>query len=913
MDNRTKIPRSSTDLRRADTVCRIMLRRLVRFPVVLIAVCALGTALRPQNSKRLPYRDASLPVEARVRDLLARMTLEEKFWQLFMIPGDLDNPANDYSHGIFGLQISAPRLLAGDAAAAVTFARAHAERINAIQRYFVEKTRLGIPILPFEEAVHGIPRAGATVFPQAIALAATWDTGLMERVAGAIADEARTRGIRDVLSPVVNIADDVRWGRVEETYGEDPYLASAMARAFVVAFEKKGVVTTPKHFVANVGEGGRDSYPIGVSERTLEERYFPPFIAAIQDAGARSIMTAYNSIDGAPATQNRRLLNGILKGDWGFRGFVISDASATSGATVLHMTEADTASAARDAFEAGLDVVFQSQYGQQRPYLEAFQRGLIPKEVIDAAVARVLRVKFELGLFEQPYVDPDAAAAANGSEQHRALAREAARESMVLLKNDRHVLPLAKTIRSIAVLGDDAMEARLGGYSGPGVKKESILEGIRQALGSSAEIRYAPGPGRVVPEFVVVPPGALTSQSNGKEVQGLRGEYFDNSRLEGQPRLTRTDARMEFRWTLNAPGRGIPYDWYSVRWTGTITAPAAGVHRIGVEANDGYRLYLDGKPVIDDWIKRSYGRRTVEISWTLGSRHDIKLEYFESTGNARLRLVWDMGVKGDSGTKIDDAVAIAKGSDAAVVVAGLEEGEFRDRAQLSLPGRQEELIQAIAKTGKPTIVVLVGGSAITMSRWLDQVDAVLDVWYPGEAGGPAVADVLFADDNPAGRLPITFPVFEGQLPLYYDHKPTGRGDDYVDLTGMALFPFGFGLSYTTFEYSGLTIDPAEIGPSGAVRVRCTVENTGTRAGDEVVQLYVRDVLASVARPVIELKGFRRIPLAPGERTTVTFTLGPAELRMLDRDMKWVVEPGTFRVLVGSSSKDIRLRGEFVVR
>jgi beta-glucosidase len=895
------------------TVCRTRAYILRRYLVAAAAVCILSVVLSAQNQALPPYRNAGLPVETRVSDLLARMTLEEKFWQLFMIPGDLDNPSDDYSHGIFGLQVGTARRPGGDGVSAAALARAHAERINAIQRYFVEKTRLGIPIIPFDEAVHGVQREGATMFPQSIALAATWDTGLMERVAGAIADETRTRGIRDVLSPVVNIADDVRWGRVEETYGEDPYLASAMARAFVSTFEKKGVVTTPKHFVANVGEGGRDSYPIGVSERTLAERYFPPFLAAIQEAGARSIMTAYNSVDGSPATQNRRLLNGILKGDWGFHGFVVSDASATSGATVLHMTEADTASSAKDAWEAGLDVVFQSQYGQQRPYLDAFQRGLIEQKIIDAAVARVLRVKFELSLFEQPYVDLDAAAAANASTQHRALAREAARASMVLLKNGRNVLPLAKTIRSIAVIGTDAGEARLGGYSGPGAKKESILDGMRQILGSSVTIRYAGGPGRVVPDLVVVPAAALGSQTDGKEVRGLTGEYFDNPRLEGRPRLTRTDQRMDFRWTLNAPARGIPFDWYSIRWTGSITTPGDGVRRIGVEANDGYRLYLDGKLVIDDWIKRSYGRRTTEISWLPGSRHEIKLEYFESSGNARLKLLWDADVQDDSNAKIEQAAALAKETDASVVVAGLEEGEFRDRARLSLPGRQEDLILAVARTGKPTVVVLIGGSAITMSPWIDQVDAVLDAWYPGEAGGPAIADVLFGDANPAGRLPITFPVFEGQLPLYYNHKPTGRGDDYNDLTGMPLFPFGFGLSYTTFAYSDLVIDPVQIGAADTVQVRCNVQNTGARSGDEVVQLYLRDVLASVARPVIELKGFRRVLLAPGERKTVVFTLGPAEFRLLDRDMKWVVEPGVFRVLIGSSSKDIRLRGDFAVR
>jgi beta-glucosidase len=324
-----------------------------------------------------------------------------------------------------------------------------------------------------------------------------------------------------------------------------------------------------------------------------------------------------------------------------------------------------------------------------------------------------------------------------------------------------------------------------------------------------------------------------------------------------------------------------------------------------VEGNDGYRLYVDGKLLIDNWTKRSYGSRLVDVRLAPGSTHDLRLEYFESTGNARVKLVWDAGVSNDWRAKIDSAVAAARRSDVAIVVAGLEEGEFRDRAFLSLPGHQEELIERIASTGKRVVVVLIGGSAITMSRWLTRVDAVIDAWYPGEVGGRAVADVLFGDYNPAGRLPITFAMSEGQLPLYYDHKPTGRGDDYLDLTGQPLFPFGFGLSYTSFEYSNLRIEPTT--------VRCTVRNTGSRAGDEVVQLYLRDVLASVARPIQELKGFTRIHLAPGEEREVAFPITADDLRMLDRDMRWVVEPGTFRVMVGSSSKDIRLRGDLVVR
>jgi beta-glucosidase len=835
------------------------------------------------------------------------MTLDEKFWQLFMIPGDLDDPANDYSSGIFGLQVGAAIRPSGSAA------RAHAERINAIQRFFVERTRLGIPLIPFDEALHGLVRDGATVFPAAIALAASWDTALVGRVAGAIARETGSRGVRQVLSPVINIARDVRWGRVEETYGEDPFLTSLMGRAFIEAFERYGIVATPKHFVANVGDGGRDSYPIEYSERLLEEVYYPPFKAAVQQAHARSVMSAYNSVDGTPATQSRALLTDKLKHEWGFGGFVISDAAATGGATVLHHTEASTATAAKDALDAGLDVIFQSSFPQHRPYLDAFRRGMIADSVIDAAVARVLRAKFELGLFERPYANADSAEYWNANPAHRDLALEAARASVVLLKNSGRTLPLSHALKSMAVVGVDAQEARLGGYSGPGTRSVSVLDGIRAASGPLTRVRYAAGPGRLAREHVAVPAERLASTENGHLVQGLRGEYFDNNTLSGEPRIVRTDPRVDFGWTLNSPGRGIPFDWYSVRWTGTLTAPPGGVTRIGVEGNDGYRLFLDGKLLIDDWRKQSFGIRVTEVALKAGSRHEIRLEYFESTGNARVRLVWNAGVGDRWKSAIDSAVALARASDVAVIVAGIEEGEFRDRAVLRLPGHQEELIEEVAATGKPVVVVLIGGSAITMSPWIDRVGGVVDAWYPGEQGGRAVADVLFGDYNPAGRLPLTFPISEGQLPLYYAHKPTGRGDDYVDLTGQPLFPFGFGLSYTTFSYSDLAIRPDSIAAGARVVVRCKVRNSGSRAGDEVVQLYLRDVLASVARPVMELKGFQRIHLRAGEEAELAFELGPGELEMLDRGMHTVVEPGVFRVMIGASSKDIRLRGEFAVR
>jgi beta-glucosidase len=884
----------------ADNILR-MHRTLL---LIVIVASASGVNAAGAQEAAARYRDSRAPIDVRVRDLLGRMTLEEKFWQLFMLPGDLSDSTHDWSHGVFGLQVR-PRTQAGANAA-----RFQASAINDIQRYFVERTRLSIPMLAFEEAVHGLLADGATMFPQAIALAATWDTALLSRVATAIARETRSRGVRQVLSPVVNIATDQRWGRVEETYGEDPVLTSRMAEAFVSAFEQQGVIATPKHFVANVGEGGRDSYPIDVNRRLLEELHYPPFRAALR-AGARSVMTAYNAVDGLPATQNDALLNGVLKRDWKFSGFVISDAAATGGATVLHRTEASTATATRHALESGLDVIFQTSWPQHRPYLAAFRNAGIPAAVIDSAVARVLRAKFQLGLFEQPYVNVDSAEYWSGRAEHRALARAAARASIVLLRNERAALPLSRSVRSIAVIGTDAVEARLGGYSGPGIRPVSILDGVRAAVGTAVDVRYAPGPGRLTREYDVVPPERLSYiDSTGRALPGLRGEYFDNNALTGSPKVVRIDPRIDFGWTFNAPAPGISTDWYSVRWSGRITAPPAGVRRLGVEGNDGYRLFVDGVLAIDNWSKRSYGAHLADVRFTPGSSHELRLQYRESTGNARVKLVWDTtDAQAATRSSIDTAVTLARRSAVALVVAGIEEGEFRDRARLSLPGAQEELIERVAATGTPTVVVLVGGSAITGGNWLNKVGAVINAWYPGEEGGNAVADVLFGDYNPAGRLPMTWPIEEGQLPLVYNHKPTGRGDDYLDLTGQPLFPFGFGLSYTTFEYSAL-----EIGPwNGAATVRMRVKNSGTRAGDEVVQLYVRDLLASVARPVLQLQGFRRVHLAPGEERQVTFTLGREELQLLNAEMQWVVEPGTFRIYVGSSSKDIRLRGDLVVR
>lgn len=877
-----------------------------------ILLLAFFLVLIPFSGKGQPYRNPDLPVEERVQDLLSRMSPQEKFWQLFMIPGDPGDDPQKYQSGIFGFQVHTAGNTADAAQQGLTYApgsnaRVMAEKINAIQRYFLEESRLGIPIIPFDEALHGLVREGATAFPQAIGLAASFNPQLLHEVAGAIARETRSRGIRQVLSPVVNIASDVRWGRTEETYGEDPFLAVEMGVAFVSAFEGMGIITTPKHFVANAGDGGRDSHPIHFNERYLREIHFPPFEACISRGGSRSLMTAYNSVDGSPATASDWLLNKILRNEWGFSGFAISDAGATGGANVLHMTAANYPDATAKSIPAGLDVIFQTSYDHHELFMPPFLDGSIDPEVIDQAVARVLRLKFELGLFENPYVNPEEAALWNGHSDHQSLALEAARQSLVLLKNDQALLPLSEDLKTIAVIGPDAAEARLGGYSGPGNHPVSILEGIQDLLGADAEVCYAPGCERDPEAFVAVPSEALFFFENGTKQPGLLGEYFPNASLEGPPAVTRVDPRVDFQWTLFGPDpERLNNDFYSARWTGKILAPGTGTFRIGIDGNDGYRLFLDGKLLLDNAIQRGRRLSLAEVHFEEGQAHDLTIEYSEPRGNAWFRLVWDAGVENED-PSLEEAIALAARSDVAIVAVGIEEGEFRDRGLLGLPGRQEELIERVAATGTPVVVVLVAGSPVTMTSWMDQAGAILAAWYPGEQGGMAVAEALFGDYNPGGRLPVTWPVHEGQLPLVYNHKPTGRGDDYLNLTGQPLFPFGYGLSYTSFSYSDARLENPVIQTGDTAWVSLRVSNTGERAGDEVVQLYLRDELASVARPVIELKGFQRVHLRPGESTIVRFAITPEMLSMLDKDLKRVIEPGKFRILIGASSRDIRQR------
>ena len=725
------------------------------------------------TDQSLMYQDSSLSPSDRAADLLDRMTLEEKCAQLqsqIIIPPD--TTPRDYAVGHArnpGHFASSP----GHRASAAEVA----QLINDDVRHSMAANRWGIPVLENCEALHGANCMDASVFPQVIGQAATWNPVLVGQVAQAAARETRAVGVRQVFAPVLDIARDPRWGRTQETFGEDPYLASRLAVAFVSAFEKHGVVSTPKHFVANVGDGGRDSFPVHISERLLREVYLEPYRAAIQEAGARSIMASYTALDGTPCSVNAWLLNTVLREEWGFTGFTVTDYGALDGAAWAHRIGPDKPAVVAEALTAGCDV--ELPWGG-KDLLPLAQSGRLDLHALDQAVLRVLRVKFELGLFDEPFVNPADADAVVRSCGHLDLALEAARESMVLLKNKDAVLPLSPGIGRLGLFGVAKDMLLLGDYTGPfggwGGSGPTPVEAFR-SVGANLEI----------------------ASHQGEDAKGLAASC---------------DANVVF------------------------------VTIVETEAGDRSRLELPSG-------KRDLGPQ--------------------------------MGVQN------------------AVVV-----GDFTQKMEVDL-GDQEQLILDVAAGGKPTIVVLLAGSAVTMERWIDRVPAILCAWYPGERGSIAIAQTVLGLNNPGGKLPLTFPRHVGQVPLYYNARPSGRSDAYNDDDGKPQFCFGHGLSYTTFLYANLRV-PEEAAMDQSVLVQCDITNTGPCAGDEVVQLYLNDPVASVSQPRHQLRGFQRVRLQPGETKTVQFTLGFRELALWNREMKQVVEPGEFHIWIGSSVADIRLRG-----
>jgi beta-glucosidase len=735
----------------------------------------------------IPYLDSSQPIETRIADLLARMTLTEKCAQLI---GPLGLDEGD---GQLSLDFVRQHFKSG-----ISYVGTHHRQrktrqtvvyLNAIQKFLREETRLGIPALGVGEGLHGYMAHEATSFPQAIGLASAWDTDLHERVFSVVAREMRARGAQYVLSPVLDLARDPRWGRTEETYGEDPYLVSRLGVAAVRGLQgerftgdSEHVLATAKHFAAHgQPEAGTNCGPANYAERILREELFASFEAVVREGRIGAVMASYNEINGVPSHVNSWLLNDVLRNEWGFNGFVISDGWGVDDLYRLHFVAADESDAAEKAFSSGVDV----ELGRCFRHLEqSVNADKISEEALDAAVSKILRLKFQLGLFENPFVDEERAVSLTNSAEHKALALEAAHKSIILLKNDDGLLPLDKTkLHSLAVIGPNAAPIRLGGYSGNPGCCVSILEGIRQKVGKHIEVLYAEGCG--------------ITQSTNQAGQ----MWFDDEVLLPDP------------------------------------------------AND-----------------------------------------------ARL---------------IAEAVDTAKKADIALLVLGDNEQTCRegwstahlgDRDTLDLSGKQEELLRAVHATGKPVILLLIQGRPASINFAAEHIQAILEGWYLGQAAGTAVADVLFGDVNPGGKLPITFPRSVGQLPANYYHKPSARRG-YLFSSAEPLFPFGHGLSYTIFTYSNLRLSPETMTANETAILSVDVTNAGERAGDEVVQFYVHDLLSErITRPVKLLKGFQRITLQPGETHTVNFHVGREQLQFLDESMRQTVEPGQFELMVGSSSQ-----------
>jgi beta-glucosidase len=820
-----------------------------------------------------PWRDPDAPLETRVHDLIGRLTLEEKVSQLLYTSAAIP--------------------------------------------------RLDIPEYNWwNEALHGVARAGrATVFPQAIGLAATWDAALLHRVARTIAEEARAkhheavrqgrRGIYEGLtfwSPNINIFRDPRWGRGMETYGEDPYLAGRLAVAFVRGIQGDDpryltTVATPKHFAVHSGpEPDRHRFDAVVSERDFRETYLPHFETAMVEGGAWSIMCAYNRVYGDPACASPLLLERILRREWGFTGYVVSDCWAVSDIHNGHRTQPDEVHAAAVSLAAGTDLSCGPEYGS---LTQAVAQGLVTEAQVDTALARLLRARFRLGMFDPverlpfPAAQPDAPPATTviDAPAHRALALEAARKSLVLLKNDG-VLPLRKDLGTIAVIGPNAddVDLLLGNYNGIPTDPVTPLAGIRHAVASGTRVLYARGADVAprMPVLTVVPRQALR----------LQGQYFANHAFAGEPRFRRDDPTVDFTWWDTIPAPGLPADSFAVRWTGEIAAPVTGSFALGVRAQGGVRLFLDDSLLVEFSDRHVVLTQWATVDLVAGTARRLRLDYFDRRADAIVQLVWAVP---DPRLR-EEALDAAREADAVVMLLGLSprlEGEempvdvpgFRggDRVSLDLPAPQQQLLEAVVAVGKPVILVLLNGSAVAVTWAADHVPALLEAWYPGQAAGDAIADVLFGDVSPAGRLPVTFYRSAEQLPPFDDYAMHGR--TYRYFTGDPLFPFGHGLSYTTFAYRDLRV-PAAVRSGDTVQVSVEVQNTGSRAGDEVVQLYVTDVEASVPVPVRTLVGFQRLALAPGERRTVSFAVAPRALSLITEAGARVIEAGRFRFSVG---------------
>ena len=790
------------------------------------------------------------------------------------------------------------------------------EKIKQLTNQTDSIPRLGIPAYNYwSEALHGLLASGATSFPQAVAMGATWDPDLVHRVGCAISDEARayhvTRGKGlTYWSPTINVARDPRWGRNEESYSEDPYLLSRMGVAFVKGMQGDDpyylkTISTPKHFIANNEEIRRHSGSSDVDMRSLFEYYLPAFERAIIEGKAYSIMGAYNELNQVPCNANLYLMNDLLRRKWDFDGYVVSDCGAIADMVYNHHFFETGAEAVARSILAGCDLNCGDTY---RQFLqEALDEELLEEKDLDAALERVLSARFRLGEFDPPEAVPYSSISEDklDSQENRDLALEVARKSMVLLKNEG-VLPLKKErIKSIAVIGPNAAEAQLGIYSGWPNVLVSPLEGI-QAKAAELGIKVAYNMGCTVSDETLKPiERQYFTEVAGTGQTGMTGDYFANMNLSGEPVVTRIDPMINFNFGTGSPAFGVPEDQFSVRWKGKIVPPDT-IHSIGTSNDDGARLYVDGNLTIDDWIEHAEKQTSQKVELLPGKAYDIKLEMFDNGLGASARLVWDLKQK-----DFAEAKEVAAKSDAVILVLGTSPGisqEELDRTEIELPPVQRALIKEVASVNSNLIFVLINGGPMAFAGLEDKAKGILEAWYPGELGGQAIAEVLFGDVNPGGKLPETFYASTQQLPPFADYDLINHPRTYLYFEEPVLYPFGHGLSYTQFTYSNLTLPSDQIEKDGTVELQFTVKNTGQMAGDEVAQVYVHAKEASIKVPIKQLKRFQRITLAPNEAKILSFKILASELSFYDIETNdFEIEPGKWKIQVGGSSKDIQLQ------
>ena len=781
--------------------------------------------------------------------------------------------------------------------------------------------RLDIPEYNYwSEALHGVIDRGTTSFPQSVALGSTWDPDLMYRVATAISDEARIKNATEgkglsYWSPDVNIARDPRWGRNEESYSEDPYLLSRMGVAFVKGMQGDHpfylkTIATPKHFIANNEEIRRHSGSSDVDMRCLWEYYMPGFESTVVEGKAFSVMGAYNKLNHVPCCGNYFLLTDVLRSKWGFEGYVVSDCGAIHDMVSGHHFFETGAQAAARGILAGCDLNCGDYYSR---YLrEAMDLGLIVEKDIDTALTRVLSARFRLGEFDPPGIVPYTAIPEEKLDcrEHRDLALEAAHKAIVLLKNDG-ILPLDRNkIKSIAVIGPNAEECQLGTYSGWPNIRISLLDGIKNKV-SDQQIKVMYSQGCEIGGGFMKPVESkyfALIESSGKT--GMTGEYFDNMDLAGDAVLTRIDSIIDFSWG-GSPAPGVPENQFSIRWTGRIIPPETRIYSLGTRTDDGTRLYLNNKLLFEDWTEHGERPNNTEVKLEAGKEYEIVFEHFDNGMGAAARLTWDIGQK-----DFEEAKQVAGESDVVILALGINPGlssEELDRTDITLPEVQRDLIREVAKVNPNIIIVLLNGGPLALAGIEKDASAIVEAWYTGQSGGTAIADVLFGEVNPGGKLPETFYASNDQLPPFADYDIINNGRTYMYFDKPVLYPFGYGLSYTTFEYSQLKLNAEKIKSNGEIEIQLNVQNTGNYKGDEVVQVYVRDMEASVKVPIRQLKRFKRITLEPQESKTVTFSLPASELSFYDIESNdFIVEQGAFEIQIGSSSQNIRLRRTFYV-